>query len=456
MASVSEIIATWIDNCNYDELPIEIIEIAKRNILDCVGTALAGSKEPVAHVLDQYLSEIGGDKQATVLGLGVKSACSEAAMANGILSHALDYDDLVIPATGAGGPHITAAVLPAALAVAEYRKKTGKDLILAYVIGCETAYRIGRAVDPTHYNAGWHTTGTVGIFGGVAAAGKLLELDDSSIAFAHGIAASEASGLRENFGTMTKFLHAGQAAGKGVRAALLAKCGFESSKRIFEGKSGFCNVFTKEPKIEEVTKDLEQYLCLPQIRLKLYPCCAGSHAAIYATGQIMKEATVETDDINEIKVFCDPQMRRVLTFDQPENIDEAKFSVQFPVALVCMQRKVTLSEFTTDNLNDPDIQNLMRKIKLIPQDELKAKSVHSRTAVVEIVLKDGRKFVNRCDHPPGTPQNKIGEGDIYEKYQACAEQILKADAIEKVFEQIMSLEKIDNLDDLLTIAGKTH
>jgi 2-methylcitrate dehydratase PrpD len=121
-----------------------------------------------------------------------------------------------------------------------------------------------------------------------------------------------------------------------------------------------------------------------------------------------------------------------------------------------MQRKVTLSEFTTDNLNDPDIQNLMPKVKLIPQDELKAKSVHGRTAEVEIVLKDGKKFVNRCDYPPGTPQNKIAEADIYEKYRACAEKVLQADAIPKLFERIMSLEKIDNLDDLLMIAGKTH
>ncbi len=456
MASVSELIATWIDKCNYDELPIEIIEIAKRNILDCVGTALAGSKEPVARVLDRYLSEIGGDKQATVVGLGVKSACSEAAMANGILSHALDYDDLVIPATGAGGPHITAAVLPAALAVAEYRKKTGKDLILAYVIGCETAYRIGRSVDPTHYNAGWHTTGTEGIFGAVVAACKLLDLPKSNIAFALGIAASEASGLRENFGTMTKFLHAGQAAGKGIRAALLAKYGFTSAKSIFEGETGFCNIFSKEPKTDEIAKDLDHFVCMPQIRLKLYPCCAVSHAAIHATEQIMKKAPVKADEISEIKILCDPQMRKILTFDRPQNTDEAKFSVQFPVALVCTNRKVTLSEFTTDNLSDPAIQNLIPKVQLIAKEELKAKSVHSRAAIVEIRLKDGRSSAYRCDHPPGTPQNKVSDTDIYDKYRACAEKVLKGDAIEKIFEQIMSLETIDNLDNLLMMAGKMH
>ena len=454
MGTVSETIATWIEGCRYDDVPGDIIGIAKRNILDCVGTALAGSTQPVARVLDQYLTELDGAGQATILGLGIKSLCSEAAMANGILSHALDYDDLVIPATGAGGPHITAAVLPAALAIAEHHKKSGKELLLAYILGCETVYRIGLAVDPTHYNAGWHTTGTEGIFGGAVAAGKLLEQDATSMAFALGIAASEASGLRENFGTMTKFLHAGQAAGKGLRSALLAKYGFMSSKRILEGKSGFCNVFSSEPEIDAVTRDLGQFLCLPQIRLKLYPCCAVSHAAIYATEQIVKQDSVKPDEIGEIIIHCDPQMRKILTFDQPENIDEAKFSVQFPVALVCMKKPVILSEFNNTNLNDAGIRNLMPKVQLTADDKLKAKSVHSRCAIVKIKMNDGRSFINRCDYPPGTPHNKISETDIYEKFRGCAGMILEKDAIEKLFEQIMSLEKIDNLDSLLMITGK--
>jgi 2-methylcitrate dehydratase PrpD len=361
----------------------------------------------------------------------------------------------VIPAVGGGGPHMTAAVLPAALAVAEQQRKNGKDLILSYVLGCETAYRIGRAVDPTHYNAGWHTTGTEGVFGGAMAAGKLLGLDDDGMAFALGIAASEASGLRENFGTMTKFLHAGQAAGKGIRSALLAKCGFVSSKSIFEAKNGFCSVFSSEPKLAEITSDLDRFLCLPQMRLKLYPCCAGSHAAIYATEQIMKRESVKGDEISEVKIRCDPQMRKILSFDRPQNIDEAKFSVQFPVALACMRKRVVLPEFTTDNLNDPGVQNLMHKVQLVAKEELKAKSVHSRIAIVEFRLNDGRRLVERCDHPPGTPQNRISEKDIYEKYRTCTENVLKKNAAEKLYELIMTLETLDNLNDLLGVADET-
>lgn len=453
MATLSESMATWVSKSNYDSLPIDIVDIAKRNILDCVGTTLAGAKEPVARILTKYLKAIQGPEQATVIGMGVKSSCIEAAMANGILAHALDFDDLVIPATGAGGPHITAAILPAALSVAENQRKTGKDLILAYILGCEAAYRIGRSVDPTHYNSGWHTTGTEGIFGAAVAACKLLDMPKSNIAFAIGIAASEASGLRENFGTMTKFLHAGQAAAKGTRAALLAKYGYTSAKTIFEGETGFCNVFSKEPKKDEITKDLEEFVCMPQIRLKLYPCCAVSHAAIFATQQIMTEHRLDPVKIAKVTVFCDPQMHKILTFNSPKTANEGRFSVQFPLALAFFGKKVNLSELSDENIRVPDIITLMSKVQLIPNDELKARSVHSRAAVVEVILDNGERFEKRCNYPPGTPHNPIGKNDLIEKFRSCADSTLQKPAIEKLLQHILKLEETHDLDELVKIAG---
>lgn len=254
-----------------------MVSIAKRNILDTIGVTLAGLREPVAEILKRFLKAMDGPEHCTVIGLGMKASTVEAAMANGIIGHYLDYDDLVIPAAGAGGPHISVGILPAALAVAEKENKTGRDLIEAYALGCEITYRAGKAVDPSHYNAGWHTTGTENILGAAIAASKLFSCSAAETAYALGIAASEASGLRENFGTMTKPFHAGQAASKGIRAALLAKFGFTSSKKIFEGRAGYCKVFSKDPKEDEITKDLGRFTCLPQIRQKLYPCCAGSH-----------------------------------------------------------------------------------------------------------------------------------------------------------------------------------
>jgi len=456
VATVSETIGSWLEAVKYSDLPHEIVHIAKRSILDCIGTALAGSVQQVGHLLSRYLHEIGGPKQCTVIGLGLQTSCIEAAMVNGTTSHYLDYDDLVIPAVGAGGPHITAAVLPAALAIAEREKKTGKELILAYVLGCETAYRIGRAVDPTHYNAGWHTTGTEGIFGATVAASKLLNSRQEETAYALGIAASEASGLRENFGTMTKPFHAGQAAAKGVRAALLSRLGFTSSKSILEGKTGFCNVFSKDPKPTEITKDLGEFHCMPQLRLKLYPCCAGSHSAIYATMQLVKEHNPDSNDIESVNVRGDPQMAEVLVYDSPRTATEAKFSLQFPLALALSGKKVTLNEFTDDQVTAPPMVTLMSRVKLTPEPELRAKSVHARAAIVEINLRDRTQLVNRCDYPPGTPENPISENDILEKYKTCARLALAEENVQESLEAILNLEEVQDIGKLLEVIRPNH
>lgn len=456
MATNSEILAMWIANSKYDNLPFETIKSAKRYILDCIGTALAGSKEPVAIILKDYLNAIKSNEQCTIVGLGMKSSVVESAMANGILSHALDYDDLVIPARGGGGPHISAVVLPTVLSVAEHQMKSGKDMILAYILGCEVAYRVGRAVDPSHYNFGWHTTGTEGIFGAVTAACKLFDMDPGSVVFAIGIAASEASGLRKNFGTMTKFLHAGQAAAKGIRAALLAKYGFTSSRTIFEGQTGFCNVFSAEPKEDEITKDLDKFVCIPQMRMKLYPCCAASHSAIYATQQIVGEHSPDSENIANIRVFCDPQMSRILTYHSPKTIDEGRFSAQFPIALALSKKKVNMSGFIEKNVQDPNIRALMSKIHLIPKDDLKARSIHSRAAIVEVTLKDGGCFSNRCDHPPGTPQNPISENDLMEKFCECAERVFSRSTVEEILQIVLNLENMYELDELIKILGKSQ
>lgn len=448
MATISEMIARWIEKTEYSHLSDEAVDIAKRNILDFIGTTLAGSRQPVAHVLDRYLHEMAGSEQATVVGLAMKASCVDAAMVNGTMGHYLDYDDLVIPMAGAGGPHITAAVLPSALAIAEKTRSSGRQLIEAYVLGCELTYRIGRSVDPTHYNSGWHTTGTEGIFGATAAACKLLGASAEEIAHALGIAGSEASGLRENFGTMTKPFHAGQASAKGLRAALLAQCGFTSSKTIFEGKDGFCRIFSKDPKKDEITKDLDQFNCLPQIRLKLYPCCAASHSAIYATLKLAKEHDLKVHEVESIDVKGDPQMAVVLIYENPQNAMEGKFSVQYPLALAIAEKRVILADFTDKKMKERAIGELMSKIRLIPVSELRCKDAHSRASIVEINLKGGSQLVNRCDYPPGTPENPISGEDILEKYRSCAGLVLKERDIQESISMIMSLESVDNIENL--------
>jgi 2-methylcitrate dehydratase PrpD len=451
MKTISEEIAGWVSHTSYKDLSKEIVAIAKRNILDTIGVTLAASREPVAKIIKRFLKEMEGPEHSTVIGLGIKTSAVETAMANGVIGHYLDYDDLVIPAAGAGGPHISVGILPAALAMAEKNNKTGRELIEAYVLGCEVAYRAGRSIDPSHYNAGWHTTGTENIIGAAVAVSKLLSSSVREIANALGIAASEASGLRENFGTMTKPLHAGQAASKGTKAALLAKFGYTSSRTIFEGRDGYCRVFSKDPKEAEITRDLGTLICLPQIRPKLYPCCGGSHSAIYAMLQLVKKNNLQPGAVDSVNVKGDPQMTVPLVYDDPKTSLEGKFSLQFPLALALTERKVTLPGFTDEKVNDPVIQSLMSKIKLIPVEGLRSQDIHSRAAIVEVNLSNGNLLSERCDYPPGTPRNPIPIEDIIEKYRSCACLILKEREVEQSVDMIMNLENLDNIAKLMSI-----
>ncbi|MDH5363927.1 MAG: MmgE/PrpD family protein [Dehalococcoidia bacterium] len=450
MSTVSENIAKWVKATNYSDIPQEVVNVAKRSILDFIGVALAGSTQPAAQIVKKYLSEVKGVEESTAIGLGIKTSCVEAAFANGISGHCLDYDDFLRPVVGAGGPHITAVVLPAALALAERGNKTGEELITAYILGCEITYRVGRGMEPSHYNSGFHNTATEGVFGAVVAASKLLGLNCEEITYALGIAGSEASGLHENFGTMTKPFHAGQAAAKGVRASLLAKLGFNSSKSIFEGERGFCNVLAKNPRIDEITKNMGQPFCLPQICLKPYPCCGGTHAPIYATLELAKQYDIGAEDIEHVEVKCDPQVVKVLPFEKPKTSLEGKFSIQFCVALALSEKRVTLQEFTDEKVREPKIVTLMQKVKVIPESELSQTIASARSAKVGIKLKDGRQLVRRCDFCPGTPQNPLSEEELLEKYRSCARLALPEKEIEGSIEVIMNLERIDNIGKLLT------
>jgi 2-methylcitrate dehydratase PrpD len=445
MTTVSERIAEWVQNTNYDCIPHDVVKVAKRCILDFIGVTIAGSKEPTAQIIKQYMNEVKGREESTVIGLGMKASCTEAAFANGVVGHCLDYEDYLVPMPGAGGPHITAVIFPAALAIAEKEEKTGRELIEAYVLGCEVAYRLGRAVEPTHFNLGWHNTETQGIFGAVVAASKLLNLNCEQITYALGITGSEASGLRENFGTMTKPFHSGQSNAKGVRAAMLAKFGFTSAKTIFEGKSGFFNVLCKEVRVDELTEKLGKPFGLPQVKMKLYPCCGGAHSSIDATLDLVNLHHLDSENVAEVTAKCPTLVSEVLIYENPTTGLEGKFSLQFPLALALSERRVVLNQFTDDKVKEPRIVNLMKKIRLVPTPELEP--FHS-PAIVEIKLKTGEKLIKRVDHRRGTSQNPLSDEELFQKFRSCARLLLSEKETEASLELLKNLENIEDLSTL--------
>jgi 2-methylcitrate dehydratase PrpD len=263
-------LAEFVCHTNFDDLSEEIIERSKYSILDCLGSALAGIYDDASKVIIEYTKELGAKGEASVLGTDIKTDIEHAALANGVISHALDFDDY----HGKTVIHATAACLPAILSIAEKRKLSGADILAALVLAIDISIRLGLGLTSAHYERGWHSTSTAGRFGATAGAAKLLKLNVDAIINAFGICGTQASGVRQVFGTMSKPFNAGKSSMDGVMSGILAEKGFTSSRNIIEGNLGFFEVFTDDSDTAVVVKELGLKYYISDLSVKPYPTCA--------------------------------------------------------------------------------------------------------------------------------------------------------------------------------------
>lgn len=263
-------LAEFIQDTRFDDIPPEVIEKSKHSLLDWIGCTLGGIEDDASKLIIDYVSEAGGKEQATVIGANLKTDVAHAALANGVISHALDFDDY----HGETVIHGTAACFPAVLAVAESKRLNGRDLLTAFILGFDVSIRIGLGLGSYHYERGWHSTSTSGIFGATAGVAKLLRLDADQIINAFGICGTQSSGLRQVFGTMSKPFNAGKPSMNGVMSAFLAEKGFTSSREMIEGELGLLDVLTENPDEEVVLKGLGSKYYLSEVSFKPYPSCA--------------------------------------------------------------------------------------------------------------------------------------------------------------------------------------
>lgn len=270
MTETTRILAEYIRDTRYEDITSEVIEKSKSLILDCLGCGFGGLNDRASRIIVDYVKEFGGKPQASVLGASFKSDVGHAALANGVIFHALDFDDYHDETV----VHATASCLPALLALAEYRKFTGREILTALVVGIDISVRLSLGLGSYHYELGWHTTSTAGRFGATAAVAKLLNLDTDKIVNAFGICGTQAAGVRQVFGTMSKPFNAGKASMDGLMSVLLAERGFTSSKEIIEGKLGILDVMTRKPHKEKIVKELGFKNYLLDICIKPYPSCA--------------------------------------------------------------------------------------------------------------------------------------------------------------------------------------
>ena len=442
-------VAQYIVKTELSQIPPEVIEKGKNCILDGIGCGLYGQEFEATKIFLELALEWNGRPEASIIGAGVKMPPPIAAKANGIAIHVADFDDSSVHFRG----HPTSVVLPPVLALCESKLKSGKDLLLAYILGVEVGGALGKVMGWSHYEAGWHGTGTIGTIASAAASAKALELSEERTGHALAIAASGASGIRQNFGTMVKSLHAGQASSAGVLAALLAERGYGGSLIAFEGKSGFWRAYSGENEIGRWVDELNEPHTLIDVMFKRYPSCACTHPALDALEDLRKAHTFSWEDIEEVKCMIPPLAQSILIYPDPQNGLEGKFSLPYCVAAFLVHGKLDLSHFEKEALNDPRVRKLMEKFKMVPDENLgelmKTKDVLAPT---EVQIKLKRETLLRMIlEAKGGSSFPLQIEEIKEKFRICAGRVLSSEKVEKAIDLISSLESLRQVTTLTEI-----
>lgn len=443
--SVTKKLADFVLETTYDDLPEEVTEHVKACILDWIGVALAGSLEPPSKIMASIIKETACREEAAVVGMGFKTSCVNASLANGVIGHSVELDDIHEEAI----IHPAAPVMPAALAVAEREDVSGKDLITAVILGYEVAIRIGKAINPSHYEF-WHPTGTCGTFGAATAAGKLIGLNEKRMAHAFGITGTGAAGLVEVFGTMSKPLNAGRAAMGGVIAALLAEKGFTSSTRILEAEKGYLRATAIEFDIERVTENLGSDFEVMNNIFKRHASCGHTHGAIDAVLEMVEKHGIKADDVSQILVGTYPiAVSTAGERYKPSTTDDAKFSLPYCVAAALIYGKVGLEEFSSERLVHPMILDLSKRVKAIVDPEFV--NALLGPAKVKISIKSGDEFQSRVEKPKGYPENPLMKTELESKFKTLSSLVLTDERIKDVLKMVNNLENTDRVKDLTAL-----
>lgn len=434
------------------DIPQNALDLARLAITDFIGVALPGSREKQSKIIADYAQKMGGVPQASLIGRDGKTSPYLAALVNGTTGHALDYDDMAISLIG----HPSVFLAPATLAIGESIEASGEDVLTAYVVGYETACCIAGPVLQSHYVQGWHSTATFGSLGAMAAAAWLLKLSYAQVRMALGIAASLAGGLRQNFGTMTKPLHAGKAAANGIQAALLAQAGFTADDGIIEAPLGFAKVFGHSGEVDwaKAGENLGKTFFITSdtgLSIKPYPCCGFTHCAIDAALGIKEEHKVNAANIAEVELGVSPFDKQILIHHHPRTDLEGKFSLEYCVARALLSGEVRLKHLTDEAVAEPPIKSLIGKMRWAEKYPMPVMGTAEGfgTKSITVKLKNGKEFSKEVAIAKGMPQNPLTLDEFNSKYQDCASTMLSKEDVEKSLSILTNLQKVKNIKEVM-------
>lgn len=460
MPGATEAIAEFIHRTSLSALPADATGKATKVIADTFAVMLAGSGSEVSGPLLRYAGAGRESGPIPLLGTGLSASPETAALVNGTFAHGLDYDDVLamMPA------HPSAVILAAVLASLEGKRASGRDFIEAYVLGIEVGAKIGLGMTQGHYRRGFHATGTLALFSAVAALAKLHRLDIATTRQFFGIAASMSSGLRRNFGTMTKPLHTGLAARSALTALRLAQSGFTSAPDILEAPTGFFSTYGMEDSDPEVTvRELGRPFVIsdPGLALKKFPCCYATHRAMDGLLALRSRLNFDAESVEQIVCKMPPGGMRVLTYPRPTTGLEGKFSLPYTLAAGALDGKYGLESFKDAAVRRPEIARLYERIQAVEDPssrgddpEFEKRSSGSRGFVqVEVKLRDGRSDSIRVDKAPGSPSRDLTWDELRGKFMDCARQARQVSepSATAAFEKIRKLEEASDFGKIVDL-----
>ena len=456
-AAVIEFITQW----NLDRFSREAVSLAKQCIVDGLGVILAGSTAHGTAIVREYVRSGNEVGESTVLGAAAFSCrAASAALVNGTAGHAMDFDDTQLSSS----PdrifglltHPTIPPLAAGLALGERLGVSGRQLLEAYLIGFEVECKMAEAIDPSHYQNGFHSSGTFGTFGATVSAAKLLGLDADALANALAIASSMSSGIRLNFGTMTKPLHVGRAAQNGVMAAELAARGHTGGGDALESPWGFFRVFTMGAGFDASrlvgVLGNPPSIVSPGVSLKPYPCGSLGHPSMDAMLKLVETHDVKPEQVRHIRFRAGSNILNPLRYPIAHSELEAKFCPAFMMASLVLRRKAGIHEFTDEFVRSAPVQEMMKKVATVRDAGIEARGFDRMRSIIEVDLTDGRTLVEEADERyRGGPEKPFTREQLHGKFTDCASLVLRSNVIAETIERLESLEQTRDVRDIVGV-----
>jgi 2-methylcitrate dehydratase PrpD len=431
--NVTRTLAQFVVASRFEDMPHNVVHEAKRALLHWIGCAVGGSHEQSVASSLAAVTQFSGPPQASVFGRSERLDVLHAAFVNGVSTDVLSFSD-THPETLI---HPTGVIGPALAALAEHRRMSGKQLLHALILGFDVASRVSLAVYPWHYDRGWHITGTAGVFGAAAAAGKILGLDAERIVWTLGIAATAAAGLRGMFGSMCKNFHSGRAAENGLLAAFLAQQGFDSVPDGIGGPRCFAHVLGESPDLEAVVRNLGESYEVTKNTYKAYPCGVVIHPVIDACVQIAETQGFDPESVTAVEIRGNPFLIELTGRKTPTKTLEGKLSVFHSAAAALIARRAGEQEFADAFIQRRDVMVLRDKVSVQPDAQIREDEAH-----VTLKLSDGRTLRQHVEHATGTAERPMTDREIETKFHGLCEPYLPASQIKSLIDRCWNITEV--------------